>query len=322
MTSTLMNKSQRRFEMLKKLAGLVAPRVGLAGLQVKRLAPELYLAAGVVAGVSSVIMVAKAHKRAESELLEITDEIEYIKGGFDIGVDDNAEQRPLTKQDKVQILAPYYTEIAKRSIRLYGPGVLMGVSSVALILASHGVLRGRNQALMATVGLLQQSIEEYRKRVRAEYGEAAEERLYYGAEERATTVLEVDENGKAKKRKKKQNHISEIPDPLMYSRIWDETNPNWKPDADISDFYLNSVQQQMNDKLYLRGYVMLNDVYRALGFAESPEGAVVGWSNVAGGDDFISFGLDADINQREGDSRRHLDFNVNGVVWELIGRKE
>ena len=35
--------------------------------------------------------------------------------------------------------------------------------------------------------------------------------------------------------------------------------------------------------------------------------------------DFIDFGIEKDINQRDGDNRWFLNFNVNGVILDAIG---
>ena len=303
--------------MLQKIIEAVGPKLGLASLKVKNYAPELYLAGGIVAGVASVVMVAKAHVKAEDVFEDVLEEINEVHDYID--EQDDLESHDM--REKAQLMAPLYKEVAVRAIKLYGPGVLMGISGVALVLGSHGLLRGRNRSLIATAAILQQGFLEYRKRVVNEYGEEAEERIFFGADPRKVTTLEVDADGKTKKRKRTKNHIPEEPSPLMYSRTFDETNRLWDNDAEIVDYMLRAIQQQMNDKLFLQGYVMLNNVYEALGLSESPEGAVVGWSNAMGGDDYISFGLDADINGREGDGRRFLDFNVNGVMFELIGRK-
>ncbi len=152
-------------------------------------------------------------------------------------------------------------------------------------------------------------------------GEEADERFYYGAESRKITTLTKNKDGKSTKKKSNKNHIPENASPMIYSRIFDETNKNWSPDSDMSEWFLRSVQKMMNDQLYGHGHVMLNYVYKSLGFAESPEGAVVGWSQKVPGDDFVSFGLDNDINQRPGDNRWMLDFNVNGVVFYRIGER-
>ena len=307
--------------MFNKIAQLVGPKFGHMGLMVKNYAPELYLAGGIVAGVVSVVVIAKAHAQAKDVFEDVVEELEEVKAELELE-DEDESMLPTTTSEKARIFAPLYQEIAVRSLKLYGPGVLMGTSAVLLVLASHGVLRGRNRALIATATVLQQGFQEYRRRVATEYGEEAEERIFYGADSRKVTVLSVDDKGKTKKRKGNKNYIPEIPDPIMYSRVFDETNRLWRDDPEMVQYQLEAIQQMMNDQLYLRGYVMLNDVYEALGFSGSPEGAVVGWSTkMTNVDDYVSFGIDKDINGREGDGRRYLDFNVNGVVFELIGQK-
>ena len=300
-----------------KLANLVGPRVGNLALRAKFYAPEAYLAAGVVAGVGAAIMLAKAHKKSEAELDEAV--LEYRDGQDQIADFEEDSGVELNAGQKFEIMALSYRMYATTLLRLYGPGVLMGVSAVGFVLASHGVLKGRQRALMATAAILQQSFTEYRKRVQEEVGSETEERLYYGAEERSVTRLVTDEDGKARKRKGKENHIPEKPDPMMYSRLFDETNREWKQDPKLRVYWLEMTQQHMNDYLRMRGHVLLNDVYDALGFSRTSYGALVGWSNQAYGDEFIDFGLTADINQRPEDGRYLLDFNVHGEIFHLIG---
>lgn len=305
--------------MLHKIIELVGPKLGQASLTVKNYAPELYLIGGIAAGVASVVMVAKAHAKAEDVFADVVEDREETQQAIEDLTDEDGLE--ITGGEKFGMLAPHYREFLVRGLKLYGPGVLMGISGVALVLGSHGLLRGRNRSLVTTVAILQQGFMEYRKRVTSEYGKEAEERIFFGADSRKVTTLEVDEDGKTKKRKSTKNHIPEEPNPLMYSRIFDETNNRWDNNPEVLHYWLGAVQQQMNDRLFLQGYVVLNTVYEALGFSESPEGAVVGWSNSMPGDDYISFGLDNDINEREGDNRYFLDFNVNGVMFELIGAK-
>jgi hypothetical protein len=75
--------------------------------------------------------------------------------------------------------------------------------------------------------------------------------------------------------------------------------------------------------LQARGHVFLNEVYDALGIPRSQAGAVVGW--VRGqGDGYIDFGLFNSENDRARDFVNGyersilLDFNVNGVIYDLI----
>lgn len=306
------------FDSIKKAVG---PKIGLAGLTIKEHAPEIYLGAGIAAGVGAVIMTAKAHKKSDEVFANVSENIETVRDHVYVNNDDPKAEE-ITPAEERRMLAPIYVESARRAGILYGPGILMGITSVALILASHGVIKGRNRSLIATVGLLERGFSTYRSRVVAELGEEADERFYYGGYSRKTTTLEVDENGKKKKIKGTENHIPEEVSPIIYQRVFEEfSNVNWSPDEDMSEYFLRAVEQQMNDILHIKGYLMLNTVYKSLGYGDSPEGAVVGWSQKVRGDDHVSFGLEKDINQREGDNRWILDFNVNGVVYDRIGER-
>ena len=306
--------------MLDAITKFIGPKVGMVGLTIKNHAPEIYLVAGITAGVGSVVMVAKAHKKSDAVFGYINAGIKDIEDYVD---NENSfeDNKPIVASEKLKMLAPFYMEGARRAAILYGPGALMGLTSVALILASHGTMKRRNRALLSTLTIFQQGFAEYRKRVVSELGGEADERFYYGADSRKITTLEIDEDGKKKKHKSTENHIPEDPTPIIYQRVFDETNRNWSPDSDMCEYFLRANQTWANDQLVLKGYILLNEVYSALGFAESPEGAVVGWSGNVSGDDYVSFGLENDINQREGDNRWILDFNVNGVMYDTIGER-
>lgn len=314
--------------MFERLMTALGPRVGLAGLAVKEKQPELFLVAGVAAGITSAIMLAKAHKRSEETFDDVLGEIEGVRVYID---DNNSVVSPtgdvpddwegITPAEERSLLFPLYLETSRRFIILYGPSVLMGVAALAFILASHKSLQRRNRALISVVALLERGFAQYRKRVRDELGPEADDRFYYGAEARNVNRVEVGEDGKKKKRKEKKNHIPEEYSPIMYQRIFDEYNQNWSNMEEKNDFFLHMVERYMNDQLTIKGWMVLNDVYKALGFEEAPEGAVVGWSKNVPGDEYISFGLDNDINLREGDTRFVLDFNVNGVILNHIGER-
>lgn len=314
----------------KKLTEVVGPRVGMLGLTVKEKQPEILLTAGVITGITGAVMFARAHKQSDEVFQDVQGEIEATKNYI---VDNNAanivgpDGKPVDDWDEVtpaeerKLLLPLYIETGKRATILYGPSVLMGVASIALILASHKGLQRRNRALVATVTLLERSFNVYRKRVRAELGDEADERFYYGADARKVNTVTVGEDGKKKKKKETKNHIPEEYDPIMYQREFDERNKNWNPQDEMSEFFLRMVEEHVNGKLTIKGWMTLNEVYDDLGFGASPEGAVVGWSNNVPGDDFISFGIDNDINLRDGDDRYILDFNVNGLILNHIGEK-
>ncbi len=307
--------------MLDKIAKFIGPKVGHASLAIKRHAPELLLGGGIATGVASVVVIARAHKNSDEAFESVLGTIQDTQLEiYDANTDpDGVPEDQFSKREEQKMLVPLYLDLCRQGIILYGPGFMLGMTSLGLILSSHGLLRRRNRALLSTLAVVSQAFTVYRKRVVSELDEEADERFYYGAETRKVTTLEIDEDGKKKKSKSTKNHIPEEFTPIMYQRQFDHTMPMWNADPDMNEFFLQITQQHFDDWLKIKGYVLLNEVYNALGFEETPVGAVVGWSTNVPGDNYVSFGLDNDINKREGDDRWILDFNVNGVVYETIG---
>jgi hypothetical protein len=87
--------------------------------------------------------------------------------------------------------------------------------------------------------------------------------------------------------------------------------------------FIRIQQQWANDMLMGTGYIFLNEVYKMLGLEPTPAGQLVGWVK-GNGDDYIDFGILDDPYEGmrfvSGDEASVLlDFNVDGVVWDLIG---
>ena len=315
------------FDTIKKA---VLPKVGRAALAGKNYSPELYLAGGLVMGLGSIVMLARAHKRSEDVLdptIEmIEDAKDYVQVQNEAAVQETGHEE-ISRGESQAIMKPLYGTLVLDAVKLYGPGVLMGVGSVALILASHGVLRNRNRALVSTVALIERGFSLYRSRVVDEFGEDADERLYFGAESRDVVTIEQTEDGKTRKRKSKRNHIPEVPAPMLYGRVFDDTTPRWSSDRGRNETWLRMMQTMMNDNLDAYGVVFLNDVYAQLGFRKTAVGAVAGWlKHERGaeneGDGRVKFGLDNGINLNKGDNRWMLDFNVQGNILDGVGNEE
>ena len=124
-----------------------------------------------------------------------------------------------------------------------------------------------------------------------------------------------------------------------YSRLWDESALEWSPNRELQYLTLRSLENHFNRELDVRGVVFLNDVYKALGLPMSKDAALVGWikdysktkmAKLAAelgrvpGDGVISFGVfenespSARAYLSGDDDRVVLDFNVDGVIYDLI----
>lgn len=311
------------------LAKQVGPKAGIAVLAAKKGAPEAMLVGGIVSGIISGIMLARAYKKHEEIITPVVEDLSYALEIVEQNENSLLEERTAEEHDlaretisEVKTSIPkIYAEIVGRGIRLYGPSVLMGGMSIYMLLTSHGIMRGRNAAAIAAFSLMEKGFNQYRKRVVEEQGADADERYYFGADERVTSIETVDsETGKKIKTKSKAPSIPETPDPKqIYTRVFDEINNRYfSEDRDWNLMFLRAKERQANDKYNLQGFLMLNTVLEWLGYEETWYGALVGWSKKAEGDDFVDFGLSRAINMNDGDNRFILDFNVNGSVWGYI----
>ncbi len=78
--------------MLNAITKFIGPKVGMAGLTVRNRAPEIYLVAGIAAGVSSVVMTAKAHKKSDEVFENIGATIAVLEGIIEENNKDNVIQ--------------------------------------------------------------------------------------------------------------------------------------------------------------------------------------------------------------------------------------
>ena len=184
-------------------------------------------------------------------------------------------------------------------------------------------MQKRYLGVVAAYNGVSAAFEEYRKRVRDEYGEGLDKHFRYGTMYEELPVY--DENGKKTKEKEQVEKTETgmvIPNDDS-CRFFDSSNPNWDKNPTFSMMWLRGQQNILNDILHTRGHVFLNEVYDALGFPHTPQGAVLGWID-GEGDDCIDFGL-YDPNKESVrrfvngvDNVIMLEFNHDGVIWDKI----
>lgn len=298
--------------------------------KVKFRSPELLIGAGVVGLVgAAVVAVRRGVRWHTAAKAEIAHDLETIK---------KAEGSPqYTREDKVQDYARVIGKGVWSFTQIYGPSVAVGVASVISILAGTGVLRGRLAAVTSAAATAQAALDRYRQRVREKLGDDADYEFAHEVVGRKTK----HEDGT--KETQVTYHLVPSSGEWMaaspYSRIWDESALEWSPNREIQYLTLRSLENHFNRELDVRGVVFLNDVYKALGLPMSKDAALVGWikdyekpkmAKLAAelgrvpGDGVISFGVfenespSARAYLAGDDDRVVLDFNVDGVIYDLI----
>ena len=308
---------------LSKVSTSAAKFAGKAEFTIKKNSPEILLGAGIVGFVGTIVLACRATCRADEVLEFHRRKIKDINDAKEIAdADPEGEMSydiELYRQDK----AIRYLKTTGSLAKLYAPTIAVGTLSLACILTSRNIMQKRYLGVVAAYNGVSAAFEEYRKRVRDEYGEGLDKHFRYG-----TTYDELpvyDENGKKTKEKEQiEKTETEMVIPNDDScRFFDSSNPNWDKNPTFSMMWLRGQQNILNDILHTRGHVFLNEVYDALGFPHTPQGAVLGWID-GEGDNCIDFGL-YDPNKENVrrfvngvDNVIMLEFNHDGVIWDKI----
>lgn len=308
---------------LSKVSTSAAKFAGKAEFAIKKNSPEILLGAGIVGFVGTIVLACKATCRADEVLEFHRRKIKDINDAKEIADADPEGEMSYDVEIYRQDKAIRYLKTTGNLAKLYAPTIAVGTLSLACILTSRNIMQKRYLGVLAAYNGLSAAFDEYRKRVRDEYGEGLDKHFRYG-----TTYEELpvyDENGKKTKEKEQvENTDTGMAIPNDDScRFFDSSNPNWDKNPTFSMMWLRGQQNILNDILHTRGHVFLNEVYDALGFHHTPQGAVLGWID-GEGDNCIDFGL-YDPNKENVrrfvngvDNVIMLEFNHDGVIWDKI----
>lgn len=278
-------------------------------LVLRKHSPHIMFGAGLTGIGASTILACRATLKVGDRLDEIKREIELIKGDE---LQPYLSHRHGAEVDRRRDLTRVYLHGSFDIAKLYAPALVIGAASIGALTGSHIVLARRNTALTAAYALVSRAFDEYRDRVREEVGEEHELELYHKG--KITTVKRDGIDIKELNR----GDCAES----MYARVFDDSNRNWVPNAESNRLFLEANQAHFNTMLRVHKFVFLNDIYDNLGFPKTSAGQMVGWVyGSENGDNYIDFGIyemsnvDFVIN---GDRSVWLDFNVDGVIYDLI----
>jgi hypothetical protein len=290
---------------MKLIPNSVTRFTGGKMLSAKQNSPQLFFVGGLLGSVLSTVLACRATLKLEKTVEDIRNDLLSVK---QLG-EEAKETGDYDEREYYQSLMVVYARSSVAIGKLYGPSVIVGALSVGALTGSHIQMKRRNEALTLTLAGVMKAFDEYRIRVRDEIGEERELELHRGITKQS---IEID--GK--------KHVVPVIDPTktsLYARSFNESNPNWQPDAESNRVYLTGIQNYWNNVLHARGHVFLNEVYDSLGMDHSQPGAVVGWmSGPHAKDDFIDFGFFEAWQINNMDPEIWLDFNVDGPIWNKI----
>ena len=288
-----------------------------AQLTVRKHSPEILMVAGVIGTVAGAVMACKETLELEDVLDECKQEKMELEEQYAMCEEYSEDAH---KKDQVKLTIKQVAKIVK----LYAPSVIMEATSIGVIFASNDIMRKRNASMAAAYATLNSMYKRYRQNVIESYGEEVDKDMRFGVKHEKVT--EIDEDGN---KVKIDARIVDLDNTALaisdYSRFFQAGCKGFDSSSGrYNILYLKGIQAMFNNKLIADGYVMLNDVYRELGFDTIPEGWSIGWvydDENPIGDNYIDFGLyeARNKNQRAVNDWEPvilMDFNVDGNLYE------
>lgn len=300
--------------------------------------PKILMFMGIVSSVAAVVTAVKATTKLDDILENSKSELEKIDNYC--ASEDRSEE--YSDEDATKDRAIIRTKTALKIAGLYAPAVALEVMSIGCFMGSNKILNQRNLALSAAAKAVDEAFKDYRGEVRKRFGDEVDKELRYKIFEEEKEFEEVGKDGKTKKKKEKVK-VSKLNDHNEFTRIFDETNPQWTKgsyhvdadgnyymDGSYNKVFILNCQEWANRKLRKEGFVTINDVYDRLGFKRTEAAAIAGWvwskdDPTCQDDTHIDFGLfdihdvnkSAFVNNEE--RSVILDFNYDTLnVWEYV----
>lgn len=296
------------------------------GFKFKKHSPEILVVAGVVGIVTSTVMACKATTKVNDIIDEATDTIDAIHNSAGKGL-HTSDGEEYTQEVANKDLAIVYVQTGWKFVKLYGPAVALGVASIGCMIGSNQILRKRNVALAAALTAVDTSFKEYRGRLIDRFGKDLDRELRFGIKAKEIEEKIIDENGKETTVTKTVEVVDPNTAHSLYSVVFCEGNAGWTKNAELNKVFLIQQQNYANDKLRLRGYLTLNEVYEMVGAPTTAYGQIAGWvytEDSSIGDNFVDFGIFDVANEKACDfvnGRERsiiLDFNCIGNILDYI----
>lgn len=291
---------------------VVTRAVSMAALHVVKHAPTILHVMGTASSVAASVCAAKATTRIEETIAPERQQLAAIKQACAEGrvmKDGTPYEGEDSRKDTITVT----TRIAVKCLRLYAPTIgFLALSAVCHGSAAHIM----SKRVVALSGALASSKEAYGL-LKGKYENA----LRAAGKDPNEPVIEVFDE-EAQEATGYQGATRKAFS--MYAVRFAAGNENWCTSKAENDAFLSQVQNYFNNRLKSKGFVFLNEVYKALGAPETPAGQLTGWLyGNAEGDDFIDLGIGAGKIDAELPDGTHvveyvLDPNVHGEIWEMI----
>ena len=312
------------------------------GIKIWKYSPTILAIGGTASIITAGVMACKATLKLDDTLKKVNDDISQVRENHEIALKETDVENSDEYLEKFyrKELVRSYANAGWAMTKLYGPSVLMCAAGVVCIFGSKKIMDDRYSSLLAACTTTERLFADYRKRVKEDLGDEADQKYRFGLKTEEIEVPELNKKGEPKlnkdgtaktKKEKKTILLRDIPD-SDFARVFEEcTSREWDNNFEVNELSLLQKQTWANHLLKSRGYLFLNEVYDMLGFPVTPAGQDVGWIFVKdnpNGDNVVDFGLykaykpGSKTTRLEAMSNENnaivLDFNIDGYIKDKL----
>ena len=311
---------------LKGVGGALSKTAIKVGMKLRKASPEILLVGGIIAGGAAIVTACKATKKVvedeNNDISQCREELEAIRKEKE----ENPEKLDIQELSRKIGKKKWKTllKLAGKYAKAYGIPIFLAILSLVLVLASHGVLKKRYVSTTLAYKALDEAFKDYRERIKEAVGEEKELHYFNGTHEGGEDTV-IDENGESHTKKIAVKDKVKANSPYEFDFNARTAPGNWEANSDYNYMFLRSAENYLNDLLNGRGHVFMNEALDALGLQRTKEGAVVGWIKGRGGDDYVDLGFSEYYTDEYSDAQSegylqniHLNFNVDGLIWDKI----
>lgn len=317
MKSSLLNSIGKNLMKIKVKGGQHAPTIGI-------IVGSIGVIVGTVMACKATLDLNETLENAKNDIDDIHAEFEEIKEAN--AEDEEAATKAVSEVNKK--ITNVYARTALDLVKLYGPSVLVLGLSITTIAFSHKTMLKRNASLIAANGSLYAAFKDYRKRVAEKYGDEAEKDILYNVRDEVEETVDP-ETGEIKETKTGKKTMTIDKNISRFAKFYDETCTGWTKNPEHNLTYLKMVEHDLNKKLkYGKDhFVVLNDLYDALGLPRTEDGFKYGWiydEENPNGDNYIDLGIydyNSDASRRFVNGYENvilIDPNVDGYILNKI----
>lgn len=301
--------------------GDAATRFGhKAAFKIKKASPELLLVGGIACIIGGTVLACKATKKAGDILDEGHEYVEKIKEDLtDETQSFSPEAEKLIKKD----VAKSKLRTLGRVAGAYASAVALGSAGIAMIFTSHGIMRKRNGALLASYNALDAMFKTYRARVLEEEDGRERDRRYLLGND----ISEWPDDGQNESEAIRNVNDGAVEMLSQYPAWYDihtvRFDENTSSAFSMHPFSnlqrIRGAEGIMTSRLHEKGYVSLNEVLHELHMDPVPWGQLHGriWYPGEENDDFVIEAVEANPDQPG--SPIILNFKLDKTtIWDKL----